>query len=161
MYSDATAILLSATLLVTVVAALLAKKVSISLILLFYSSLILGVIFTLYDDVIVGLVTMITFAGAISVLILSVVLMTGESSIGTATRRTQLAVIAVGALVVAVAAYAVFAAAPGGSPSSAGDISLQLLTFIWQFRPWDLLILVMVFAASMLSVTNLLSEEGE
>lgn len=161
MYSDVTAILLSATLLVTVVAALLAKKISISLILLFYASLILGIIFTLYDDVILGLVTMITFAGAISVLILSVVLMTGESTIGTSTRRTQLAVMGVGLLVVAVSAYVVFAAAPGGSTASTGDVSLQLLAFIWQFRPWDLLILIMVFAASMLSVTNLLSEEGE
>ncbi len=155
------AILLSATLLLTVVAALLARKVSVSLILLFYASLLLGVIFTLYDGVLIGLVTMITFAGAVSVMILSVVLMTGQSDIGTEARRTQLLILAMGAAVVAVASIALFSSAPGGSPAGGGDISMQVLGFVWSFRPWDLLILITVFAASMLSVTSLLSGESE
>lgn len=159
--NDLVAILLSATLLLTVVAALLARKVSVSLILLFYASLLLGVIFTVYDDVLIGLVTMITFAGAVSVLILTVVLMTGQSVMGAATRPSQLLVVAAGAAVVAVAAYSLFSAAPGGAPQAAGDISLQLFGFLWAFRPWDLLILVTVFAASMVSVTSLLSGESE
>lgn len=161
MSSDITAILLSATLLLTVVSALLARRVTVSLILLFYASLILGVIFTVYDDVLIGLVTMVTFAGAISVLILSVVLMTGESTMGTGNRPVQLVVAALGAAVVAAASYAVFAAGPGGSAAAGGDISMQLTGFIWAFRPWDLLILVMVFAAAMLSITNLLSGDEE
>ena len=145
--------------LLTVVSALLAKKVSTSLILLFYASLVLGVIFTIYDDELIGLVTMITFAGAISVMILSVVLMTGQSAIGTERRNSQLMIIAAGAAVVAVAAFAVFASAPGGTPAGGGGASMQILGFIWTYRPWDLLILIMVFAASMLTVTNLLPEE--
>ena len=159
--NDLVAILLSATLLLTVVAALLARKVSVSLILLFYASLLLGVIFTVYDDVLIGLVTMITFAGAVSVLILTVVLMTGQSVMGAAARRSQLLVAAAGAAVVAVSAYSLFSAAPGGAPQAAGDISLQLFGFLWAFSSWDLLILVTVFAASMVSVTSLLSGESE
>lgn len=161
MSSDLTAILLAATLLLTVIAALMAKRVSSSLILMFYSSLVLGIIFTVYGDVLIGLVNMVTFAGAISVLILSVVLMTGESTMGGSSRLSVLSMIAVGSAIVAAAAYLVFVSAPGAYPASGGDISMKLLDFVWQFRPWDLLILIMVFAASMVTVTNMLSGEEE
>jgi hypothetical protein len=40
------------------------------------------------------------------------------------------------------------------------DISQDMMSFIWQYNPWDLLILVMVFGSAMLGVTNLLSRES-
>lgn len=161
MSSDITALLLSITLLLTVVSALLSKKVSTSLILLFYASLVMGVIFTVYNDTLLGLVTMITFAGAISVLILSVLLMTGQSTMGEGGRLRPLAFVGAGAVLLAGASLSVLSKIGSTIPYSGPDVSLQLIGFIWQFRPWDLLILIMVFAASMVSVVNLLSEEGK
>lgn len=160
MSSDIIAILLSATLLLTVVSALLSKKVSTALILLFYASLVLGVIFTVFDDTLIGLVTMITFAGAISVLILTVVLMTGQSTLESPFSLSGLSFIGTGVVILAAASLSLFSRINSTSPRSGGDLSLQLLSFIWEFRPWDLLILIMVFSASMVSVINLLSREG-
>ena len=77
--SELQALILSGALVATVGFALFTPKVSSSLIALFYSSVILAVIFVLYGDTFVGLVQMATFAGAVSVLTLSVILMTGES----------------------------------------------------------------------------------
>jgi hypothetical protein len=62
----------------------------------------------------------------------------------------------------AVAAASALALFPGsaGPPSlPAADLALGVFSFIWQFRQWDLLILVMVFASSMITIANLLSEE--
>jgi hypothetical protein len=36
---------------------------------------------------------------------------------------------------------------------------MNILSFIWTLRPWDLLILVIVFAGAMTGVVNLLSKE--
>ena len=86
--SELQALLLSGALVATVGFALFTPKVSSSLIALFYSSAILAVIFVLYGDTFVGLVQMATFAGAVSVLTLSVILMTGESRIPFGAKRS-------------------------------------------------------------------------
>ncbi len=154
--SSEVALLLSAALLVTVIAALFSKSMSITLIMLFYSSLILGVIFTVYGAIVVGLLHIITFAGAISVMFLAVILMTGQSDLDIGRRRLLLLVSIVTILVVAAASYQLF------SGSLVGTEQLQageLLSFIWTYRPWDLLILVVVFACAMIAVANLLSRE--
>ncbi|HXY56363.1 MAG TPA: hypothetical protein VEH01_02005, partial [Nitrososphaerales archaeon] len=109
---------------------------SSSLIALFYASVILAVIFTIYGDTLVGLVQMATFAGAISVLTLSVILMTGESRLALGVRK--LGGVAVVALLIFIAV--VFSLMEGGgsaSPSSYPDISSQVLVFLWTNRPWD------------------------
>ena len=150
---------LAAALVLTAVAALGAKKVSTSLILLFYSSVVLGVTFTLYSDALVGLVHMATFAGAISVLLLTVILMTGESNLAMGSRRLALLLAGVTGLVVLASLSTLMGGASAQVPQLSNDISLQMLGFVWSYRPWDLLALIIVFASSMVAIVSLLSKE--
>ena len=99
MDSEVIALLISGALFATVAVALLSTKVSNSLIALFYTSIVLGVAFTLYGDALLGLLTMITFAGAISVLLLSVVLITGESKIDLGAKKLAVAAIPLAAAI--------------------------------------------------------------
>ena len=158
MYSEALPLLLSAALVGLVAAALFSSKVSTSLIMLFYASVALGVTFTIYGDSLVGLLQMITFAGAVSVLFLTVILMTGQSDLSIGVSRIALYGTLAAIVVAAASAYALFAGSPGSSVIPSADISLGVLGFIWQYRQWDVLILVTVFASAMVTVANLLSE---
>jgi NADH:ubiquinone oxidoreductase subunit 6 (subunit J) len=158
---DDVALLLCAALIVTVVVALFSKSVSISLISLFYSSLVLGIIFATYGGIVVGLIHIITFAGAVSVMLLTVILMTGDSKLEIGRRAFALVLVVISVPIVAAASYESLTGLPSGAtqPSIAGISSL--FQFVWQFRPWDLLILIMVFAASMIAVVNLLSSSSK
>jgi len=155
--SELIAAALGCALFVTVAAALLSSKVSNSLIALFYSSIILGIAFTLYGDALLGLVTMITFAGAISVLLLSVVLITGESKLDFGPKRMALAAIPMAAVIGGVSFIALFTGQAGGLATT--DSSLSVLSFLWTLRPWDLLILMVVFAGAMVAIISLLGGE--
>lgn len=157
MTSELVPLLLSGALFATVGAALASTKVSNSLIALFYTSMVLGVTFTVYGDAVLGLLTMITFAGAISVLLLSVVLITGESKLDLGARKLAVAAVPLVALTVGLAAAIAFSGQGGGQGTP--DLSLAVLTFLWSSRPWDLLILVTVFGAAMLSIITLLGGE--
>lgn len=157
MSSELVPLLLSGALLATVAAALASSKVSNSLIALFYTSMVLGVTFTVYGDALLGLLTMITFAGAISVLLLSVVLITGESKLDLGARRLALLAVPMVALIGSLAASIVFSGQGGGEGTA--DVSLAVLAFLWTLRPWDLLILVTVFGAAMVSIISLLGGE--
>lgn len=158
MYSEAVPLLLSAALVGLVAVALFSSKVSTSLITLFYASVVLGATFTLYGDSLVGLLQMITFAGAVSVLLLTVILMTGQSDLTIGVRRLAAYGMLAALAIAAASAYALFAGSSGTSSLPASDISLGVMGFIWQYRQWDVLILVMVFASAMVAVTNMLSE---
>ena len=157
MDSELVALLISGALFATVAVALLSTKVSNSLIALFYTSIVLGVAFTLYGDALLGLLTMITFAGAISVLLLSVVLITGESKIDLGAKKLAVAAIPLAAAIGGLSLLAVFTGQAGGIASS--DSSLDVLSFLWTLRPWDLLILMVVFAGAMVSIISLLGGE--
>ena len=154
--SGEVALLLSAALLVTVLSALFSRSMSITLIMMFYASIVLGVIFTIYQGILVGLLHIVTFAGAVSVMLLTVVLMTGQTDLNIGKRSLALSLAAVTILVVGAAAYSLFSAAPSGAQAVQ---TMNILAFIWTLRPWDLLILVIVFAGAMTSVINLLSKE--
>jgi NADH:ubiquinone oxidoreductase subunit 6 (subunit J) len=159
MYAELEAVLLSAGLLATVGFALFSSKVSTSLISLFYSSVLLALVFAFFGDAFLGVVQMTTFAGAVTVLTLTVILLTGESRLGLGAKRAW---IAGGALVATVAAVAfVFLAGTPATPgASYPDLSTQLFSFLWEYRPWDLLILMMAFASAMITITNLLSGDA-
>jgi hypothetical protein len=154
--SELVALLLAGALFATAAAALLSTKVSNALIALFYTSIVLGVTFTIYGDGLLGLLTMITFAGAISVLLLTVVLITGESKLDFGARRIAVTAIPVGVALGSISFLALFTGQSGGS---AGDSSLSVLSFIWTLRPWDLLILMVVFAGAMVAIISLLGGE--
>lgn len=151
------AVILSVALISTVGASLLSRSVSISLITLFYASLILGIIFASYGGIVVGLVHVITFAGAVSVMLLTVVLMTGESKLVIGSRQVAALLIVLSVPVIGVATYELVVGLPTSLPESS---AASLFQFLWQFRPWDLLILIMVFGSSMIAVANLLSRRS-
>ena len=155
------AVVLCTILVVMAVSALFSKSVSVSLIMLFYTSLVIGIIFTVYGSVLIGVLEIITFAGGISVMLLSTVLMTRESKLDVGGSKAKLA------LVVSMLAGVVFAVfeitskittGVGASPDSYN--SPNLLDFVWTFRPWDLLVLLIVFSSSTVVVANLFSREN-
>jgi NADH:ubiquinone oxidoreductase subunit 6 (subunit J) len=150
------ALLLSAALLVTVLSALLSRNMSITLIMMFYASLVLGVIFTIYQGILVGLLHIVTFAGAVSVMLLTVVLMTGQTDLDIGKRPLAVLLGAVTILVVAAASYSLFSTVPSGVQQPQ---AMNILSFVWTYRPWDLLILVIIFSGAMTAVVNLLSRE--
>jgi len=154
--SGEVALLLSAALLVTVISALFSRSMAMTLISMFYASLVVGVIFTLYQGILVGLLHIIIFAGAVSVMLLTAVLMTGETDLGIGKRSLAVLLSAVTILIVGAASYSLFSTLPSGVAETP---TMNLLEFVWVFRPWDLLILVIIFAASMTVVVNLLSKE--
>ncbi|MDG6935263.1 MAG: hypothetical protein JRN68_11300 [Nitrososphaerota archaeon] len=157
MYSELISLILCVGLIVASFLGLSSKRVSASLIFLFYSSVFLGMIFTVFGDSLLGLLHMVTYAGALSVMLLSVILMTGQSDLSMHSKNLSKIV---GVITIAVAAFAalfIFTHSAGNSQIFSQDISLQLLSFMWQFRPWDLLIIVMVFMSSMLVLANLFS----
>lgn len=156
MASEITAFLISAALIGTASSALLAKRVSTSLIALFYTSIVLGIAFTIYGDALVGLLTMVTFAGAVSVLLLAVILITGESNLDIGAGRLALGLAALTSVVGVACFYELFSGVPVGPGA---DVSASVLDFAWKSRPWDLLILVVVFSGGMVGVAHLLGGE--
>ena len=152
------ALLLSAALLVTIIAAIFSRSISVTVIMLFYASLVLGVIFTIYQGVVVGLLHITMFAGAMSVMLMTVVLMTGELKLDIGNRKLAALLATITILIVAASSYSLFSGA-SSLPQSPSQPTQAILTFVWMFRPWDLLILIIIFAAAMIGVVNLLSKE--
>ncbi len=151
----------SAALLGTAVTALFSRRVSVSLIMLFYSSVVLGIMFTVYGSIFVGLLHIITFAGAVSVLLLTAVLMTGESNLSLGASATRAGVVGAVVVVMVAASSLFFGGLPATAKAGEQMSPTAVMQFIWLYRPWDLLILLMVFASSMVVVVNLFSKEGE
>ncbi len=94
-------------------------------------------------------------------MLLTVVLMTGEDKVGLGlSSRSKIITFALAVGIPAIGALSFLAAstifnsveAPPSQPS-------DLFAFIWTFRPWDMLILIMVFASALVTVVNLLSKE--
>lgn len=154
--SGEVALLLCAALLVAVLSGLFSKSMSITLISMFYASLVIGVIFTLYQGILIGLLHIITFAGAVSVMLLTVVLMTGETNLDIGKRSLAALLSAVTILVVGATSYSLFSTLPSGVAEAP---TMSVLEFVWTFRPWDLLVLAIIFAGAMTVVVNLLSKE--
>ncbi|MEM3684206.1 MAG: hypothetical protein QXX17_02195 [Conexivisphaerales archaeon] len=157
MYNEIIITSLCAGLLLTSFFGLASKKVSTTLIMLFYSSIFLGIILTVLGDALLGLLHMVTYAGALSVMLLSVILITGQSDLSLHSRSSAKVAGAVAIAIAAVASFLMFDSS-GALQVFPQDVSLQLFSFLWQFRPWDLLILVMLFMSSMLVLVNLFSK---
>jgi NADH:ubiquinone oxidoreductase subunit 6 (subunit J) len=154
------ALLFSALLIGAVLVALFSKSVSVSLMGLFYASIALGLIFTLYGSILIGLLEIITFAGTVSVLLLTAILMTGESKLDIHAGRTKITFLGMMLAVVAVASLAILSGLPTSTAGASTISPSDLFVFVWQFRPWDLLILLVVFGSAMVVVTNLFSKEA-
>jgi hypothetical protein len=152
------ALLLCAALLVTVITAIFSKSISVTIIMMFYASLVLGIVFTIYQGVVIGLLHITMFAGAMSVMLMTVVLMTGESKLDIGNRKLAALLATITILIVAASSYSLFSGA-SSLPQSTPQSTESILVFVWMFRPWDLLILIIIFAAAMIGVVNLLSKE--
>ncbi len=159
MASELLSVGISVALVATVLLALFSKKVSVSLIGLFYASITLGIAFTFYGDALVGLVQIATFAGAVSVLLLTVILLTGESKLDVGATKLTVALSAGGLVLAGIAILAIVSMMGPNLAQQYQDVSLQMFGFLWEFRPWDLLIVMTVFAAAMATVVNLFSSE--
>jgi len=145
-------------LIITVVTSLLSKTVSLSLIMLFYSSVVLNIIFTIYGAVIIALIHLIVFAGAVSVLLLATIVITGEANLSVGDIKKYVFTII---LVIAIASFLGLNIARALKVPTGILVKGELLEFIWTYRPWDLLILIIILAASMVTVLNLLSRTRE
>jgi NADH:ubiquinone oxidoreductase subunit 6 (subunit J) len=129
--------------------------------MLFYASLVLGVTFTLYGSALVGVLEIITFAGAISVMLLSAILMTGESKLDIGGSKLKLMLVLTFIGLATIGAFFLLVQVPSGTATEIGSniTTTDLFSFIWNFRPWDLLILLIVFSSAMVVVANLFSRE--
>lgn len=147
------------------VSALLVRRLLWSLILLFYSSLLLGGILLWYGAIYAGLFHIITFAGAVSVLFMIILMLVGQDPTEkTGLRPTNLLGVFLAALGLIPFVFAITQLSPAPNkilePSFVTG-SVNDLSFLWSFRSWDLLFVLLPIAAAVLVLVNLFSKEGE
>src|SRR3990172_5019107 len=133
--------------------ALMIRKLVWSLILLFHSSIIFGVLLMTYGAVYVGLFHIITFAGAVSVLFMVILMIVGGPAWGYPDKLGKdnligmiLAILAAIPLVLLVSNFEPF---PGRATEEAllTGLSAQpdgALGFLWLLSSWDLLLVVIL-----------------
>jgi hypothetical protein len=85
--------------------------------------------------------------------------MTGESKLDIGATRPTIVVVAGALVLVIIVLTQIPSGFSGISLSEYSDMSLSTFKFLWKLRPWDLLILVTVFASAMVTVANLFSRE--
>ncbi len=163
-------ILLSALLIGVTLSALLIKRLIYSLIMLFYSGLLLGCIFIAYGASYAGLFQIITFAGAVSVMFMVILMLIGGEPTPTSRRisREQVIGLALSVLGFLVVASILLQFGPSPIPVEETVLARQLgfaaddpLSFLWSLRSWDILFLVILVSAAVAGILNLFSKEGE
>ena len=151
---------------VTIVA-LMVRKLVWSLILLFYSSIVFGLLLISYGATFAGLFHIITFAGAVSVLFMVILMIVGGQALSDKIGKENLtgmilAVLAAIPIVIIVSNFQPFPVRLDERTQLLGLASQpnNPLGFLWALRSWDLLLVVILVAAAMLGVMNLFSREG-
>lgn len=149
--------------------ALIIRRLVWSLILLFYSSIMFGLLLMTYGATFAGLFHIITFAGAVSVLFMVILMIVGSPVLSGNDKLGRenflgmiLAVLAAIPLIVLVSN---FEPLPNSMTEQVQLSTLatkpnSALEFLWLMRSWDLLLFVVLLAAAMLGVMNLFSREG-
>jgi len=159
-------LILAFLLVISCVAALLVRKLLWSLIILFYSSLLLGAILFWYGATYAGLFHIITFAGAVSVMFMVIIMLTGEDAPEPRQLNRQVFI----GSVLTLAGFIPFLLAITQLQPIAGRYEEQgllsgstvdELSFLWAFRSWDLFFVLLLIFAAILGVINLFSREGE
>jgi len=149
--------------------ALAIRKLVWSLILLFYSSIVFGLLLMTYGATFAGLFHIITFAGAVSVLFMVILMIVGGQALSYGDKLPKenyvgvvLALLAAIPVVLIVSKFEPFPSRLSeevhlsGLATRPGDA----LAFLWGLRTWDMLLVVVLVAAAMLGVMNLFSREG-
>lgn len=151
---------------VTIVA-LMVRKLVWSLILLFYSSIVFGLILISYGATFAGLFHIITFAGAVSVLFMVILMIVGGEALSDKLGKENLTgmILALLAAIPLIMLVSNFQPFPGrlNEQTQLASLASQAdspLGFLWALRSWDLLLVVILVAAAMLGVMNLFSREG-
>jgi NADH:ubiquinone oxidoreductase subunit 6 (subunit J) len=158
-------LILAVLLVASSTGALLVRRLLWSLILLFYSSLLLGGVLFWYGAVYAGLFHIITFAGAVSVMFMIILMLVGQDQPEEhgVIRSTFLgAALAIFGLVLFTIAIGQLIPAPNRILES-GTVapSVNDLSFLWSFQSWDLVFVLLPVTAAVLVLVNLFSKEGE
>lgn len=158
-------LILAVLLVASSTSALLVRRLLWSLILLFYSSLLFGGILFWYDAVYAGLFHIITFAGAVSVMFMIILMLVGQDQPETASSKRA------GFLgpVFAILGFVLFVIVIGHIVPAPNEIvegtlvgaSVDDLRFLWSFQSWDLVFVILPVTAAVLVLVNLFSKEGE
>ncbi len=156
--SSEVAIILSIILITTSIISLASKTISLSLIMLFYSCIVLNIIFITYGAPIIALVHLTIFAGAVSVMLLATIVITGEADLRIDGKKNY--IISAILIIIITSLIGIYISNRISIIENSGPRG-ELLEFIWNYRPWDLLVMIIILAASMVTVLNLLSRRGE
>jgi NADH:ubiquinone oxidoreductase subunit 6 (subunit J) len=163
------ALILGMMLVGVTLVALIIRRLVWSLILLFYSSVMFGLLLMTYGAAFAGLFHIITFAGAVSVLFMVILMIVGTPALS---RNDKLGkenflgiILAVLAAIPLIVLVSNFEPLPNSMTEQVQLSTLATqptngLEFLWLMRSWDLLLFVVLVAAAMLGVMNLFSREG-
>lgn len=150
------AVVLVGALVISIGAALQLRSLARSLIALFYASLLLGITFTAYGAAFAGLLHIVTFAGAVSVMLMMLIRLAGTEREEPASGHYRFGIVSGALLAVSAAlAYVVFRSYSGSAPVSTTP---DFFGFLWLVRPWDLLALLVVLTTAMIGIANLLAK---
>jgi len=158
-------LILAVLLVASSISALLVRRLLWSLILLFYSSLLLGGILFWYGAVYAGLFHIITFAGAVSVLFMIILMLVGQDQPETGSFKRA----SVFAALLAIIGGSLFTVAIGQlvpAPNkvletSIVNVTANDLSFLWSYWSWDVVFAIVPVTAAVLVLVNLFSKEGE
>lgn len=163
-------ILLSVLLVGVTLSGLLIKRLVYSLIMLFYSGLLLGCIFLAYGASYACLFQIITFAGAVSVMFMVILMLIGGELTPTGQRISREQMIGLGLSIMGflVVASILWQFGPSPIPAEEAVLARQMgfatddpLSFLWSLRSWDVLFLVILVSAALAGILNLFSKEGD
>jgi NADH:ubiquinone oxidoreductase subunit 6 (subunit J) len=158
-------LILAVLLVASSISALLVRRLVWSLILLFYSSLILGGILFWYGAVYAGLFHIITFAGAVSVMFMIILMLVGQDKPETGSfKRASIfgALLAlIGAVLFVIAMGQISPASNRIVETSIVNTSVSDLSFLWSYWSWDIVFVIVPVTAAVLVLVNLFSKEGE
>ena len=157
-------LVLAILLVLSSLSALLVRRLLWSLILLFYSSLLLGGILFWYGADYAGLFHIVTFAGAVSVMFMVIIMLVGQDT----PKELQLTPQVIGGVVLAIAGFVPFvllisrfAQVQNKFQETALVSGVDELGFVWSFQSWDVVFVLVPVIAAILTVVNLFSKEGE
>ena len=157
------------TMLVSVtIVALVARKLIWSLIMLFYSSIMFGLILITDGAAFAGLFHIVTFSGAISVLFMVIMMIVGNQASTQVDKPSKSSAVAI--IITALSATPLILIVANFTPlPSRISEQLQLsaiqnpptdaLSFMWTMRSWDLILITILVASAMLGIVNLFSRE--
>jgi len=149
--------------------ALMVRKLVWSLIMLFYSSIVFGLLLISYGAAFAGLFHIITFAGAVSVLFMVILMIVGGQALSYSDKLGKqnfvgmiLAFLAAVPLLILLSNFQPFPSRLGEQTQLVGLATQPNgpLGFLWLLRSWDLLLVVILVSAAMLGVMNLFSREA-